>query len=107
MVYCSEMPELQPESSLFLIMLWGFGVVVVYNFLKVKKILRVRQVHVRNYWFYFVFNLQFLILQPVLYFIHLLIHKINPESTPHAWSCDSGLDIQRALTCGNCQRGKT
>ena len=31
------MPGIQPESSLFLIMLWGLGMVVVFNFLKVKK----------------------------------------------------------------------
>lgn len=37
MVYCGEMPGIQPESSLFLIMLWGLGMVVVFNFLKVKK----------------------------------------------------------------------
>lgn len=107
MVYCGEMPGIQPESSLFLIMLWGLGMAVVFNFLKVNKNLRVWQVHVRNCWFYFVSNLLFLILQPALYFIHLLIHKISPEITAHAWSRDSELEIQRAVICGNCQRGKT
>lgn len=107
MVYCGEMPGIQPESSLFLIMLWGLGMAVVFNFLKVNKNLRVWQVHVRNCWFYFVSNSQFLILQPVLYFIRLLIHKISPEITAHAWNRDSELEIKRAVICGNCQRGKT
>lgn len=107
MVYCGEMPGIQPESSLFLIMLWGLGMAVVFNFLKVNKNLRVWQVHVRNCWFYFVSNSQFLISQPVLYFIRLLIHKISPEITAHAWNRDSELEIKRAVICGNCQRGKT
>ena len=57
-------------------------------------------------WFYFVSNLQFLVLQYVLYFIHLLIHKISPESTPRAWNCDSRLEIWRAPTCGAVREGK-
>lgn len=51
-------------------------------------------------------NAQFLILQPILYFIYPLIHRICMENIPYEWNCGIQREILQPLICGMLRKGK-